>query len=314
MWFKSASLFQFLIQFKTKPEELEEMLQEHTFSHVNNRQLHSYGWVPPLGGDSEQLVHTSSGFLLLKARREERILPSSVIAEHMAERIQQLEEKLDRKIRGKEKLDIRDNVVMELTPQAFTKSTYEQILIMPQQNLLVVDNTSDKKIDQCTTLLREAMGNLPIAPIATEIGQSALFTRWLKGTRKLPKDFQMGDECVLQDEDNVAGTVKCNKQDLTSDEIRALSTSGKQVIKMALESNETVSFLLDEAFGFSKIKFLDTAPDDGSDTADLDPRAVFDGNFTLMALEFATLFPRVIELFGGLKEEGSENTSPEDAE
>ncbi len=283
------------------------MLQEHIFRHVNNRQLTSYGWVSPIGGDSEQLVHVSSGFLLLKARREERILPSSVIAEHMAERIQHLEEKLDRKIRGKEKLDIRDNVVMELTPQAFTKSTYEQILIMPQQNLLVIDNASDKKIDQCTTLLREAMGTLPIEPVQTAIGQSAYFTRWLKGTLKMPKDFNMGDECVLQDEDNEAGTVKCNKQDLTSDEIRALSTTGKQVVKMAIESNETVSFVLDDKFGFSKIKFLDTAPDDGSDTADLDPLAVFDGNFTLMALEFASLFPRVIELFGGLQDDESDN-------
>lgn len=306
MWFKSASLFHFLIQFKTTPEELEEKLSEQAFAHVNNRQLHSYGWVPPMGGDSEQLVHVTSGFLLLKARREERILPSSVIAEHMAERIQQLEEKLDRKIRGKEKLDIRDNVVMELTPKAFTKSTYEQVLIMPGQDLLVIDNASAKKIDECTTMLRESLGTLPIEPVQTDVGQSALFTRWLKGTRKISKGFEIGDECVLQDEDNVAGTVKCNKQDLSSDEIRALSTTGKQVIKMALTANETVSFVLDNEFVFSKIKFLDTAPDDGSDVGDLDPRAVFDSNVTLMALEFSTLFPRVVELFGGLKaEEGS---------
>jgi len=279
------------------------MLAEQKFAHVNRRQLHSYGWVPPMGGDSEQLVHATSGFILLKTRREERILPASVIGEHMAERIKSLEDKLDRKIRGKEKLDIRDNVVMELTPQAFTKSTYEQVLFMPAQNLLVIDNSSAKKIDQCTSLLRETLGTLPIEPLQTRHGQAALFTRWLKGTRKLPKGFTIGDECVLQDEDNIAGTVKCNKQDLTSDEIRALSTTGKQVIKMALNSNETVSFVIDDEFGFSKIKFLDTAPDDGSDEADLDPRAVFDSNVTLMALEFSNLFPAVIDLFGGVKDE-----------
>lgn len=301
MWFKAASVFQFMEDFTSTPEELEATLASKAFEPVNRRQLLSYGWAPPMGDDSEQLAHASSGFILLKARREERILPSSVIAEHMAERIQKLEKTLERKVKGKEKLEIRDNVVMELTPQAFTKSSYEQILIMPKQGLLIIDNASAKKVDQCTSLLREALGSLPITPVQTEIGQAGLFTRWLKGTRDLPKDLTMGDECVLQDEDNIAGTVRCNKQDLTSDEIRALSTTGKHVQRLALTLNETVNFVLDDEFVFSKIKFVDTAPDDGSDVADLDTRAIFDSNFTLMALEFSTLFPRMIEIFGGYK-------------
>lgn len=302
MWFKSASVFQFLDDFSMTPEELEEALVKKSYEPVNRRQLLSYGWAPPMGDEGEQLAHTASGFMLLKARREERILPSSVIADHMAERIEKLEKTLERKIRGKEKLDIRDNVVMELTPQAFTKSTYDQVLIMPKQGLLIIDNVSAKKVDQCTSLLRESLGSLPIAPVQTEIGQAGLFTRWLKGTRKLPSDLFMGDECVLQDEDNIAGTVRCNKQDLSSDEIRALSTTGKHVQRLGLTLNETVSFVLDDEFGFSKIKFVDTSPEDGSDTGDLDARAVFDGNFSLMALEFSTLFPRMIEIFGGYKQ------------
>jgi len=174
---------------------------------------------------------------------------------------------------------------------------------MPNQDLLVLDNTSPKKLDQCTSLLRECIGELPIKPIQTETSQSALFTRWLKGTRKLPADLAMGDECVLQDEDNIAGFVRCSKQDLGSDEIRNLSTTGKMVKKIALESNDTISFVLDDEFGFSKIKFLDTNPEDGADTEELDQRAVFDANVTLMALEFSTLFPRVIDVFGGIKED-----------
>ncbi len=303
MWFKSASVFQFLTPCKLEPESLEEALESQAFKGVNSRQLASYGWVPPMGEGSQQLVHATSGFMLIKARREERILPASVIAEHMAERIQALEEKLDRKIRGKEKLDIRDNVVMELTPQAFTKSSYDQVLIMPEQGLLIVDNTSDKKVDQCTSLLRESVDNLPIKPVQTEVGQAALFTGWLKGTHPVPKDLQLGDECVLQDDNEIAGYIRCNKQDLTSDEIKALSTTGKQVTRMALESQQTLSFVLDENFAFHKIKFTDTAPDDGSDMADLDPRAVFDSNVTLMALEFSSLFPAIVEVFGGIKKD-----------
>ncbi len=302
MWFKAASLYQLENKFEHDAESLHELLQDKLFSPCSRRQLDSYGWVPPLE-EAELLVHASSGFLLIKARREERILPGSVIAEHMAERIQVLEQKVDRKIRGREKLEIRDNVVMELTGQAFTRSTYDQILIMPTQGLLVVDSASTKKVDQCTSFLRDTLGSLYVKPVQPATDPAKLFTRWLKGTRKPPADLALGDECVLQDEDNIAGIVRCNKQDLASDEIRALSTTGKQVIKIAIESAETLSFVLDNEFVFSKIKFLDTAETDESDTADLDPAAIFDANMTLMALQFSTLFPRMIEVFGGVKEE-----------
>ena len=303
MWFKAASLFSLQSPFKLTPEDLHDQLSELAFTPCSKRQLDSYGWVAPMGHGSDQLVHASSGFMLLKARREERILPASVIAEHMAERIEQMEQKLDRKIRGREKLEVRDNIVMELTPQAFTRSSYEQILIMPEQMLMVVDNASNKKVDQCTALLRESLGSLHIKPVQTNTDPGQLYTRWLKGTRKLPADLVMGDECVLQDEDNIAGYVRCNKQDLSSEEIRALSKTGKQVIRIAIESNGTVSFVIDNECILSKIKFIETVEEGESDFSDLDERSVFDANMTLMALEFSTLFPRIIEVLGGLAED-----------
>jgi len=305
MWFKSASVFHFLKKCKLTPDSLQESLQSRSFKPVNSRQLNSYGWVAPNGNDrgdeDELLVHATSGFMLIKARREERILPASVITEHVNERARMLEEKFDRKIRGKEKAEIRENVVMELTPQAFTRSSYDQILIMPEQDLLVVDTSSTKKVDECVSLLRDSIETLPIKPVQTDVGQAALFTRWLKGTRKTPKDLILGDECVLQDEDEAAGYIRCNKQDLSSAEIKALSTTGKYVTKVALESQGTVSFVLDDEFVFHKIKFIQSDPDDVAE--ELDAQAVYDANMTLMALEFSNLFPSMIEVFGGLKEE-----------
>lgn len=303
MWFKSASVFHFSRKCNFTPETLEETLKEHEFTAVNKRQLSSYGWVPPMCEDSEQLVHATTGYMLIKARREERILPASVIAEHMADRIQALEQKLDRKIKGSEKLEIRDNVVMELTPQAFTRSSYEQILIMPKERLLIVDNVSSKKVDQATSLLRESVEKLPIKPVQTDIEQTPMFTRWLKGTKRIPKELTVGDECVLQDNTDTAGTIRCNKQDLTAEEIKALSTTGKQVTRMAFETESGISFVLDEEFNFHKIKFTDTSTEDTDDQGDLDPAAVFDSNVTLMALEFSRLFPDMIEIFGGLSED-----------
>jgi len=210
MWFKAASLFQFIDEFTMTPEALEEALATNAYEPVNRRQLLSYGWVPPMGDDSEQLVHTASGFMLLKARREERILPASVIADHMA----------------------------------------------------------------------------GYGAHATGIYQIILRTNTHHAEARVTGDRQ------FQRQENRSMYYA----------IRALSTTGKHVQKIGLTLNETVNFVLDDEFVFSKIKFVDTNPEDGADMADLDSRAVFDSNFSLMALEFSTLFPRLIEIFGGYKQ------------
>ena len=304
MWFKSASLF-VLDGFKHDQESLDALLQDKAFTPCNKRQLNSYGWVAPMA-EGEQLAYPSSDMLLLKARFEERVLPPAVIAEHMAQKIAALEQKLDRKIRGREKLDIRDNIVIELTAQAFTKSSYAHLLIIPSKRLLVVDQTSAKRVDQCTSLLRDSIGSLSIKPVRTAVDPTRLFTRWIKGTRKTPDDVTVGTNCVIQSEDSASAVVRCKNRDLFSDEIRALAGASEQVTQLAMEA-ETISFTLSDEFIFSQIKSLntDTSPAyTEDDQADIEPASArFDASVAFMALELSQLFTHVIEVFGGLEDD-----------
>ena len=276
---------------------LQDKLKEKEFVTVNNRQLVSTGWVPPYT-DSEQLFYQGNSFVLIRMRKEERILPNQVIADHMAERIERLEKTLDRKIRGKEKLDIRDNVVMELTPQAFTKSSYINVLIYPAESLMIVGSSSGSAVDVCTSLLRETLGSLPVIPIKTKHVPSSIFLRWLKRTRKLPEKLELGASATLQNDEDKSASITLKHQDLFSDDFER-AYDGRVVSKVALYWAESVGFTLDEELTFTKLKFEDLNAEDDKQE-DLDAAGLFDASVHYIALELASVVKATVDAFGGL--------------
>jgi hypothetical protein len=61
------------------------------------------GWVPALGEGAQTLVHSADGRLLLCLRREEKILPPSVVRDLLKERIEGIEAQQGRKVYRKER-------------------------------------------------------------------------------------------------------------------------------------------------------------------------------------------------------------------
>ena len=68
-------------------ENLDQQLLQDQFTTCDPQQLSSMGWVSPLGIDPEQLAHTGANFRLLRARKEERLLPASVIRDAVIEKV-----------------------------------------------------------------------------------------------------------------------------------------------------------------------------------------------------------------------------------
>ena len=61
------------------------------FSPCGNQDMSKFGWVSPLGRQAEVLVHEAAGQLLLCARKEEKMLPGTVVKEMLQEKIDELE-------------------------------------------------------------------------------------------------------------------------------------------------------------------------------------------------------------------------------
>src|SRR5690606_3892944 len=167
------------------------------------------------------------------ARKEERILPGSVVRDALKEKVDEIEAEQMRKVYKKERDQLKDEIVQTLLPRAFLRRSTTYSAIAPDQGLVLVDSASPKRAEDLLSTLREAIGSLPLRPVTVKIAPSATLTDWLK-TQKASADFFVLDECELRDTHEDGGTVRCKRQDLTGEEIQLHLNSGKQVTQLAL--------------------------------------------------------------------------------
>lgn len=299
MWFRNARVFRFTKPFDITPEALEEKLQNDGFKPCGPQETTRQGWVPPLGKHSDMLVHSTNGYHLVALRKEEKILPGPVVKELVEERAEAIEAEQGRKVRRKEKDEIKEQVMLEMLPQAFSKNRRCFAYLAPKDGVLVVDAGSSKQAEDLASFLRKSLGSLPVRPPAVEQAPAFTFTGWLNESVDLPSTIELGSECELKDPSEDGGVVRCKGLDLQADEIRNHLDTGMQVTKLAVTWDDSLSFVLDEELGIRRLKFGDTLQEKLDDVDADDAAARFDAAFALMTLELARLIPGLLEALGG---------------
>lgn len=299
MWFRNARVFRFTKPFDISAEELEEKLSADAFKPCGPQETARQGWVPPLGKHGELLVHSANGYHLIALRKEEKILPGPVIKDAVEDKAEAIEIEEGRKVRRKEKEEIKEMVMLEMLPQAFSRNRRCFAYLAPKDGVLVVDAGSAKQAEDLASTLRTSLGSLPVRPPALEQSPIFTFTGWLNETIDLPGTVVLGDECELKDPSEDGGVVRCKGLNLKADEIRNHLEAGMEVTKLALTWDDNVSFILDEEMGIRRIKFGETLQDQLDDVEVDDAVAKFDAAFTLMTLELSKLIPGLLEAMGG---------------
>lgn len=298
MWFKNISLLRFTENFTLSADELQERLETGRFQPCGSLQPMSYGWTPPLGREGGPLVHASGGCFMICALREEKILPSSVVNEILAEKVAEIEERKGTPVRKKEREALRDDIIHELLPRAFSLSRKLYAYIDPKAGWLVVDSASAKKTEELASWLRRSLESLPVALPAVNERPAAVLTRWLaEGAH--PADIVIDSECELRATDEEGAVIRCKNHDLAAPEIQNHLAAGKEVVKLALNWNDRLGFVIDDALGIKRLRFLDAIQEQASDVEAADEAERFDVDFSIMSLELANFLPRLLELFGG---------------
>lgn len=296
MWFKNLAVYRFTEPFTLDAAALEQKLQQQPFRSCGSHDEFSFGWTAPLGRASDSLVHANNGFLMLCGKKEEKVVPASVINEMLQERINEIEEREARKLPAKERSRIKDELIFELLPRAFSFSRKTYAYIDSQGGWLVVDAASAKKAEDMLSQLRKCLGSLPIVPLTATAKPASVMTQWLIDNTS-PKDILIEDECELRSPEEEGSIIRCKRHDLALPEIKNHLDSGKQVIKLAMSWAERISFVLDESLAVKRLKFLDLIQEQAAEIEAFDEVEQFDADFSIMTAELALFLPRLLELF-----------------
>lgn len=298
MWFKNLTVFRLTETFPFDTETLHEKLVTFEFQPCTGQQAFSMGWTTPLGKGVEELVHSSNGFLMVCLKKEERVLPTSVINEMLQERIEEIEETEGRKLSKKAKTELKDNLIFELLPRAFTFSNKIYAYIDTQNGFVVIDSASTKKSEDLLSTLRKTLGGLPAIPLNTVEKPVLTMTQWLLNQNP-PAEIVIEDECELRAPEEDGGIIRCKRHDLSLPEIKNHLDIGKQVIKLALTWEDRLSFILDENLAVKRLKFLDLIQEQVGDSEAATFEEKFDVDFSIMTAELAQFLPRLLAIFGG---------------
>jgi recombination associated protein RdgC len=287
MFFRNLTLFRFPSSLDLSG--LDTHLPVARLKPVGPMELSSRGFVAPFGRDSEALSHRIDDTLWLAVGGEDKLLPAAVVNDLLGKKLAQIEQKEGRKLGGRARKRLREDLVHELLPRAFVRPTRTDAILQLGHGLCVVDTSSRKNAEAVVSEIRHALGSFPALPLSAEIAPRSVLTGWIAGER-LPDGLALGDECELKDAAERGAIVKCQHQELQADEIAKHLEAGKQVTRLALTLDDRVSFVLGEDLVIRKLKFLDGAVDqlEGDERTDL--RAELDARFALMAGELKRLF------------------------
>jgi len=298
MWFKNIRAYRLTSSFDLSPEQLGEKLTQRGFQPCARSQAVSAGWVPPLGEESSELVHAANGRMLLKLKREERLLPATVVREQLEEKVAAIEAQQGRKVYRKERLTMKDEIVADCLPRAFTRSTGVYTYIDTRANWIFVDTASAGRAEELLNLLRECIGSFPVLLPQVNNAPTATMTGWL-AHHNLPEDFALGEECELRDPGDEGGVVRCRGVDLLSEEVETHLHAGKQVARLSLSWEERLSLVLAEDLCLRRLKFSDELMKENEAIPEADNAARLDADFVLMSEAVTSLQERILVLFGG---------------
>ncbi|MGZ1522249.1 recombination-associated protein RdgC [Xanthomonas citri] len=259
---------------------------------VGPLEMHSTGFIPPMGDTDEALLFKSEHFIWISVQNQKKIMPPSAINTVFKARLADLEEKEGHKIGGKARKRLKDDVMHEMLPRAFVTEGRTDAYLDLQRGMIVIDASSRKSAEVVVSALRGALGSFPATPVNAEVAPRGVLTGWVSG-EPLPELLALADECELKDPIEGGAVARFSKQELGEEEVKKNLEAGKVATKVGLIHEDHVSFVFGEDLILRKIKLLDGAVDLLANDSPDDMRAELTARFNLMTAEFSRVIDTV---------------------
>ena len=297
MWFKNCFIYYLSSEFEHSQDSLEESLENQSFKEIGRQETDAYGWVSPLGRGHENLVYSANGAFFLSMRKEQKVIPASMVKEALEERVAQIEEAEGRKVYGKEKATLKDDILSLLKPKALTKSSHIYGYIDTRHELLVVNAGSASAADAFIELLIDSLGSLGAVRLMGEESPGAIMNQWVLGD--LPSDLELTGQFDLQDpKDDRVIKIK-GESDLEL--VKELLDDGFWVQKMGIRREEEFSAVLTSDLLLKSLKFDELLKEnddiDSQATGPDGKLARLDADFVLMTQTMAQFIKELMQHF-----------------
>ncbi len=293
--FKNLTVYRIGPDWSATLAEVEHSLLLARFVACGATQPRSAGWVEPRGVAHGPLAEAIGGQWLFKLQSEQRVLPSAVVKRRVDEIAQQIERDTGRKPGKKQGKEIKEQVLLELLPMAFTKQSAINVWLDPQRRLLMIDAASAARAEEAVTLLVKCLDRFAVLPLQTAQSAAAAMSDWLSSGEP-PAAFSVDRECELKSADETRSVVRYARHALDIDEVRQHIGMGKLPTRLALSWQGRVSFTLTDAMQIKKLDFLDIVFEGRNEPA---RDEAFDADAALGTGELARLIPDLIDALGG---------------
>lgn len=286
MFFKNLIIYQF--DKNSSIERLDnDMLKNMAFTPCGPTDSIKKGFVSPID-DDDVLKLQVQGHSLLKLRIESKLLPASVIKKKTSERIEQLEQKLGRSATKSEKHCVKDEVIIDLLPVAFTKDQYVYVWINDKDKFIAVETASFKKAEDVLALIRKELGALALKPLSVENNISFTLKEWVCNDLTPPNFFVLND-AMLADPLEGNGKIKLIDENLTAEEVKSYLNGGREIKSLSFSYKQQTVFTVNTELVFSKISYSSEMLDENSDISLDDKAKRIEADFFLVANELANL-------------------------
>jgi recombination associated protein RdgC len=296
MWFKNLQLYRLPAPWDITIDRLNEELGRLTFQPCGSQDLMSRGWTSPVQDGA--LVHSVGGQWMVALTVEQRLLPASVINEVSEERAEEIEAQQGYKPGRKQLKEIKDAVMQELLPRAFTRRRRTYAWIDPKGGWLAIDTSSRKGADVVIEALTKALDELPLKLLNTRMSPAAAMTGWL-AEGEAPGAFTIDQDCELASVADEKSAVRYVRHTLEGEEIREHIAAGKQVTRLALTFDDRISLVFNDKFEVKRLQVLDIVKESAGTQDAASREEQFDADFALMTGELQRLIPALVDVLGG---------------
>ena len=143
MWFKQLTAYRINTAELPESEVLTKALQQRPFNPCLGLDWFSEGWIAPVSHLDVPLCQVKDTWLLA-LKREDKVLPTSVIKDLLDAKVAEIEEREFRKVDRKEKQTLKEQITDDLLPRAFTRSSRLAALVDTRRNWLMVDSATGR--------------------------------------------------------------------------------------------------------------------------------------------------------------------------